>query len=81
LSGTGADRRDSRALPAQRRAWVASTVRERGAVSVGEIVDRFGVSAATARRDINVIGRTEGLRVHGGLVRTWAVRTAPPEGR
>lgn len=80
MSGTGADRRDGRELPAQRRAWIASAVRERGAVSVREVVDRFGVSAATARRDVDAICRTGELRVHGGLVRAWTVHAVPGAG-
>jgi predicted ArsR family transcriptional regulator len=60
----------SRELPQQRHRWITATLRRNGAVSVREIVTRFGVSANTARRDIDTVGRGEGLRVYGGLLRT-----------
>jgi DeoR/GlpR family transcriptional regulator of sugar metabolism len=82
--------RRSRELPQQRHRWITTTLRRSGAVSVREIVDRFGVSEATARRDIDTVGRREGRRVYGGLlctrvppgadpVRTSAARVQPEE--
>jgi DeoR/GlpR family transcriptional regulator of sugar metabolism len=66
----------SRELPEQRHRWIATTLHCSGAVSTREIVDRFGVSATTARRDIETVGRREGQRVYGGLLYT-RVPTGP----
>jgi DeoR/GlpR family transcriptional regulator of sugar metabolism len=64
------DRGRSKELPEQRYRWITTTLRRSGAVSVREIVDRFGVSETTARRDIDTVGRREGQRVYGGLLYT-----------
>lgn len=58
----------SKELPEQRHRWITTTLRRSGAVSVREIVDRFGVSPTTARRDIEIVGRHHGRRVYGGLL-------------
>ncbi len=60
----------SKELPEQRHRWISTTLHRSGAVSVREIVDRFGVSETTARRDIDTVGRREGHRVYGGLLYT-----------
>ena len=68
---TAQDLGRSRELPQQRHRWIATTLHRSGAVSVREIVDRFGVSETTARRDIDTV-RHQGRRVYGGLLYTPA---------
>jgi DeoR/GlpR family transcriptional regulator of sugar metabolism len=68
----------SRELPEQRRRWITTTLRCSGAVSVREIVERFGVSETTARRDIDTVSRHQGQRVYGGLLNTRVPPCADP---
>lgn len=62
-------------LPQLRLARLRRHVRARGGVTLAEVVEMFGVSPMTARRDLAALSRTTGdvERVHGG-----AVRTSPP---
>lgn len=63
---------------AERQGRVSRLVEQRRRVSVAEICDMFGVSVATARRDLDALaeeGRVQ--RVHGGAI---AGQPAPPEG-
>ena len=66
-------------LTAQRRAAIARMVTEKGFARVAELIDHFGVHAATIRRDLSTL-EEQGMvrRVHGGAV---AVEGAAPEGR
>ncbi|MCK4451121.1 MAG: DeoR/GlpR transcriptional regulator [Anaerolineae bacterium] len=66
------------ALTAERRDAIARMVAEAGVVRVATLVARFGVSAATIRRDLKALeeqGRVR--RVHGGAV---PVEEVVPEG-
>src|ERR687893_1336832 len=56
-------------MPEQRQQRMAELVRETGSVTVPELEEEFGVSAATARRDLAVL-ETQGKvkRTHGGAV-------------
>lgn len=64
-------------LTAERRAAVARMVAQNGAVRVTDLVARFGVDAATIRRDLKALEEQEKIRrVHGGAV---AVEEAVPE--
>ncbi len=66
------------ALTAERRTAIARMVAEDGVVRVATLVARFGVSAATIRRDMKALeeqGRVR--RVHGGAV---AIEEVVPEG-
>lgn len=57
------------ALTAERRAAIARIVSRNGVARVAELMDRFGVHAATIRRDLKTLeeqGRVQ--RVHGGAV-------------
>lgn len=56
-------------LAGQRRAAILSLVDQTGGVRVADLVDRFGVSDMTIRRDIEQLA-SEGLveRVHGGAL-------------
>jgi DeoR/GlpR family transcriptional regulator of sugar metabolism len=56
-------------LSAERRAAIAKIVARDGAVRVADLANRFGVNAATIRRDMNTLeGRGALRRVHGGAV-------------
>ena len=56
-------------LPDERRRLIAEQLRRDGSVSVAALVDRFGISHMTARRDLSELER-QGLarRTHGGAV-------------
>lgn len=56
-------------LTAERRAVIARIVAQNGAARVAELVSRFGVHAATIRRDLRALEEEGALRrVHGGAV-------------
>jgi DeoR/GlpR family transcriptional regulator of sugar metabolism len=64
------------AIPERQKQILAMLARQ-GSLSVGEIVRRFSISEATARRDLGLLasqGKVQ--RVHGGII---AVDQAPPE--
>lgn len=61
----------------ERQEHVLRFVEQRRRVAVGDICDQFGVSVATARRDLEALAERGMLqRVHGGAL---AIRRAPPE--
>ncbi len=61
----------------ERRAQIAAWVQREGRVTVAEICRRFGVSEATARRDLEALAREGRIqRVRGGAI---PVRMALPE--
>jgi DNA-binding LacI/PurR family transcriptional regulator len=62
-------------LAAERRARILDTARRDGAVRAADLVEEFGVSLMTVRRDLDALAR-DGLldKVHGGAT----VRAAPP---
>ncbi|MBB6670473.1 DeoR/GlpR family DNA-binding transcription regulator [Cohnella nanjingensis] len=61
-----------------RREGIVALLRERGAIAVADIMDRFGVSEATARRDLETLERDKKLiRTFGGAV-LETVRTEIP---
>jgi DeoR/GlpR family transcriptional regulator of sugar metabolism len=54
-------------LAAQRQATIVAEVNSKGAVTVAELVDRFGVSDMTIRRDLDSLDSSGLLhKVHGG---------------
>src|SRR5918998_3408079 len=56
-------------MPEQRQQRMAELVRETGSVTVPELEEEFGVSAATARRDLAVLeSQGKVKRTHGGAV-------------
>ena len=61
---------DSRATtPEERRRRVAQIVRDAGNITVTALEAEFGVSAATARRDLDILERVgQARRTHGGAV-------------
>ena len=61
----------------ERQRRLLAWIEQRERVSVPEIIDRFAVSPATARRDLEVLaGEGKVQRVHGGAI---AMRRTPPE--
>jgi DeoR/GlpR family transcriptional regulator of sugar metabolism len=63
---------------AERRRLILEAVRDRTSVEVGELADRFGVSASTIRRDLNELHRADLLvRAYGGAVTPPSAREAP----
>lgn len=64
-------------LPQLRLAQLRELVRSRGAVTVAEVVDLFGVSPMTARRDLGALSRSREVhRVHGGAVHARSLEPA-----
>jgi DeoR family transcriptional regulator, aga operon transcriptional repressor len=62
--------RDSRLLAEQRRRKIVDLIEQRGQVTVRDLVEKFSVSAVTARGDLDALA-SEGMAVrsHGGAVR------------
>jgi DeoR family transcriptional regulator of aga operon len=61
----------------ERQERVLRWVEQRQRVTVADICERFAVSVATSRRDLDALARRGALqRVHGGAI---AIRRAPPE--
>ena len=60
---------DTEALPALRQTRLAALVRERGQITVADLVSRFGVSRDTIRRDLDALEQRGMLvRTHGGAI-------------
>lgn len=63
--------------PAERRKQILSLLAQQGSLSVAEIVARFSVSEATARRDLETLATSAKIeRVYGGAT---LIQQAPPE--
>ena len=61
---------ESRLLAEQRRREILDLLEEKGQVTVRHLVDRFGVSAVTARGDLDALASNgSAVRSHGGAVR------------
>src|ERR1700731_5251523 len=62
--------KDSRLLAEQRRRKILDLIEQKGQITVRELVERFAVSAVTARGDLDALC-SEGMAVrsHGGAVR------------
>jgi len=57
-------------LAEERRQKIHEIIEEKGKVTIEDIVSKFGVSAVTARSDLDVLAeRGEIMRSHGGAVR------------
>ncbi|WP_371477526.1 DeoR/GlpR family DNA-binding transcription regulator [Kitasatospora sp. NBC_00315] len=60
---------DAALLASQRRSLIVDLVRRSGAVRVSDLVEHFGVSDMTVRRDLDALARTGIVqKVHGGAV-------------
>ncbi|WP_394552863.1 DeoR/GlpR family DNA-binding transcription regulator [Agromyces sp. MMS24-JH15] len=65
---------------ARRRELALALVAERGFVRVADLAASFGVTAVTARADLDALERTGGIRrVHGGAVPASAVAEGRPD--
>ncbi len=61
----------------ERQRQILSLLAQQGRLSVAEVVSRFAISEATARRDLgSLASQGKAQRVHGGVI---AIREAPPE--
>jgi DeoR/GlpR family transcriptional regulator of sugar metabolism len=62
--------KDSRLLAEQRRRKILDLIEQRGQITVRDLVDKFSISAVTARGDLDALA-SEGMvvRSHGGAVR------------
>jgi DNA-binding LacI/PurR family transcriptional regulator len=62
--------RDSRLLAEQRRRKILDLIGQKGQITIRELVDRFSVSAVTARGDLDALCSEDlAVRSHGGAVR------------
>ena len=62
--------RDSRLLAEQRRRKILDLIEQKGQITVRELVERFAVSAVTARADLDALCSEDmAVRSHGGAVR------------
>lgn len=61
---------DSRLLAEQRRRKIADLLEQKGQVTVRDLVEKFGISAVTARGDLDALASNgSAVRSHGGAVR------------
>ena len=61
---------DSRLLAEQRRRKILDLLEQKGQITVRDLVERFDVSAVTARADLDALAATgSAVRSHGGAVR------------
>jgi DeoR family transcriptional regulator, aga operon transcriptional repressor len=61
---------DNRLLAEQRRRKIIDLLEQKGQVTVRDLVERFGVSAVTARADLDALASNgSAVRSHGGAVR------------
>ena len=61
---------DSRLLAEQRRRKIIDLLEQKGQVTVRDLVEKFGVSAVTARGDLDALASNgSAVRSHGGAVR------------
>ena len=62
--------KDSRLLAEQRRRRISDLIEQKGQITVGDLVEKFSISAVTARADLDVLS-SQGIaiRSHGGAVR------------
>jgi DeoR family transcriptional regulator of aga operon len=61
---------DSRLLAEQRRRKILDLLEQKGQITVRDLVERFDVSAVTARADLDALASTgSAVRSHGGAVR------------
>jgi Transcriptional regulators of sugar metabolism len=62
--------KDSRLLAEQRRRRILDLIEERGQITVRDLVEKFSISAVTARADLDSLsGEGMAVRSHGGAVR------------
>lgn len=66
----------------ERQREIAQTIQEKGQVSIAELVQTYGVSSESARRDLRALEQ-QGLckRTHGGAISPQQVSVLPPRDR
>ena len=65
-------------LPQRRRQLILAQLQKTGAAHISDLTGRFGISATTARRDLDVLAdRGTARRVHGGAVLANPSPTTP----
>jgi DeoR/GlpR family transcriptional regulator of sugar metabolism len=68
---------DRYTLTPERQTQILFLLNQNGSLSVAEVVERFSISEATARRDLESLASQGKIqRVHGGAI---AIQQAPPE--
>lgn len=68
--------KDTRLLAEQRRRKILDLIEQKGQVTVRELVERFSVSAVTARGDLDALCSEDmAVRSHGGAIRKLAADT------
>ena len=64
---------------AERQAKIVDLLRQRHRVELNELISQFGISAATARRDLAELAANGLLqRTHGGAILPTVIETDPP---
>lgn len=72
-------RKPNRMLAAERRREILGVLGQNGRITVEEVVTRFGVSAVTARGDLDALSQSGALvRSHGGGIRPLAAAPEHP---
>lgn len=65
-----------------RQQEIAAIIAERGSISIAEIVEKYGVSGESARRDLRALEQARQCkRTHGGAVQVQQVGMCPPQDR
>lgn len=65
-------------LPQRRQQLILAELHKTGAAYISDLTGRFGISAATARRDLDVLAdRGAARRVHGGAILVRAAASTP----
>jgi hypothetical protein len=71
-------RRPDAELPQRRQQLILARIHQTGAAYISELIRQFGISAATARRDLDSLAeRGSAQRVHGGAILANPT-TSPP---
>lgn len=66
----------------ERQQEIAAIIAERGRISIAEIVEKYGVSGESARRDLRTLEQAQKCkRTHGGAVQVQRVGMCPPPDR
>ncbi len=72
-------RKPDRLLAEERRREILGVLGQNGRITVGEVVRRFGISAVTARGDLDALSESGALvRSHGGGIRPLAAAPEHP---
>src|SRR5882724_11452643 len=71
--------KDTRLLAEQRRRKILDLIEQKGQITVRELVERFAVSAVTARGDLDALcSENKAVRSHGGAVRKLETEVLSP---